>query len=117
MLLLNAPLAMEVVFEELNVGLVLLRLREELIIGRNGRRACLHLSQSRRITSTPRITVRNRLRNSETYLFDDALPCADGGPILELVLRKVELGPGYFRPMLNLIHRSLELCQAFNHGG
>jgi hypothetical protein len=65
--------------------------------------------QPRRIASTPRITV----RNSETYVFDDALPSADGVPIVELVLRKVELG--CFRPVLNLMDRSLKLGLADNH--
>jgi hypothetical protein len=53
------------------------------------------------------------VRNSETYVFDDALPCADGVPIVELVLRKVELG--CFRPVLNLMDRSLKLGLADNH--
>jgi hypothetical protein len=53
------------------------------------------------------------VRNSETYFFDDALPCADGVPIVELVLRKVELGG--FDPVLNLIDRSLKLGLVDNH--
>jgi hypothetical protein len=53
------------------------------------------------------------VRNSETYLFDDALPCADGVPIVELMLRKVELG--CFHPVLNLIDRSLKLGLAHGH--
>ena len=52
-------------------------------------------------------------RNSETYLFDDPLPCADGVTIVELVLRKVELG--CFHPVLNLIDRSLKLGLAEGH--
>jgi len=54
------------------------------------------------------------VRNSGTYLFDDTLPCADGVPIVELLLRKVELG--YFCPVLNLIHRSFKLGMADDHG-
>jgi hypothetical protein len=53
------------------------------------------------------------VRNSGTYIFDDSLPCADGVPIVELVLSKVELG--YFRPVLNLIDRSLKLGLADGH--
>jgi len=52
-------------------------------------------------------------RNSETYLFNDALPCADGVPIVELVLREVELG--CFHPVLNLIDRSLKLGLTDSH--
>jgi len=47
------------------------------------------------------------VRNNEAYLFNYSISCADGVPIVELVLGKVELG--YFRPMLNLIDRSLKL--------
>jgi hypothetical protein len=53
------------------------------------------------------------VRNSETYLFDNALPCADGVPIVELVLRKIKLG--CFHPVLNLIDRPLKLGLADGH--
>jgi hypothetical protein len=45
--------------------------------------------------------------SGETHLFDDALPCADGVPIVELMLGKVELG--YFSSVLDLVDCSLKL--------
>jgi hypothetical protein len=43
-----------------------------------------------------------------THLFDDALPCADGVPIVELMLGK-EVKLGYFSSVLDLIDCSLKL--------
>jgi hypothetical protein len=45
--------------------------------------------------------------SGETHLFNDALPCADGVPIVELMLGKVELG--YFSSVLDLVDCSLKL--------
>jgi hypothetical protein len=110
MLLLKTPLAIKVVFEECNVGLALLRLGEELVIGRNGHRRCLHLSP----TETHRIWPSHGSgKAARTHLFDNALPGADGVPIVELVLGKVELG--YFGSVLNLVDRSLKLGLAEGH--
>jgi len=53
------------------------------------------------------------MANGEMHLFDHTLPCADGVPIVELMLRKIELG--YFHPVLNLIYRSLKLGLAECH--
>jgi hypothetical protein len=48
-----------------------------------------------------------------THLFDNALPGTDGVPIVELMLRKVELG--YFGSVLNLVDSSLKLGLADGH--
>jgi hypothetical protein len=53
------------------------------------------------------------MRSVGTHLLDNALPSVDGVPIVELLLRKIELG--YFGPMLNLIDCSLKLCLAEGH--
>ena len=51
--------------------------------------------------------------SGRAHLFDNALPGADGVPIVELVLRKVELGS--FSSVLNLVDCSLKLGLAEGH--
>jgi len=41
--------------------------------------------------------------SGETHLLYNTLPCADGAPIVELILRKVRLGCG--GPVLDLVYR------------
>ena len=55
----------------------------------------------------------NREGERCTHLLDSTFLCTDGVPILELVLRKVELG--YGDPVLNLMDRSLKLRLANGH--
>jgi hypothetical protein len=43
MFLLYTPFTIKVVLQECNIGLPLLRLGEELFVGRNGHRRCLYL--------------------------------------------------------------------------
>lgn len=71
--------------------------------------ACTYISTETYRINLPRIAM----RNGETHLFDNSLPCTDGVPIVELVLSEVELG--YFRSVLNLIDRSLNLGLADGH--
>lgn len=65
---------------------------------------------NRDVSHQPLITSKKR---AEKYIFDDTLPRTDGVPIVELVLGKVELR--HFRPVLNLIDRSLKLGLAEGH--
>jgi hypothetical protein len=51
--------------------------------------------------------------SGEAHLFDNALPGVDGVPIVQLMLRKVELG--CFGSVLNLVDRSLKLGLADGH--
>jgi hypothetical protein len=62
-----------------------------------------------------RIRIHTGDRESErrTHLLDSAFLRADGVPILELVLCKVELRHG--DPVLYLMDRSLKLCLANGH--
>ena len=64
-------------------------------------------------TKRHRISPRMTMGSGEAHLFDNALPGADGIPIVELVLRKVELG--CFSSVLNLIDCSLKLGLAEGH--
>ena len=48
-----------------------------------------------------------KLGSGETYLLDDTLSSADRVPIVELMLRKVELG--YVGSVLDLVDGSLKL--------